>query len=728
MHAATGAHTPALKQSCIPAHRMPAPMPMPQQKCMDDADATQPPALHCEETLSEAIERATILSTPPDSGAWLRPSPQGPMKLNAERWQHWGETPDGAAGPVDWKLRTQPAPAQHPNHPSALQHAAELCKMIDQFIACGMVEMLPPGTRQEDFVTHINPFGARVKPNGTIRMLCDSSITGVNASMEQLPLSLPTVESIAAMVRPHHVLGKRDLSNGFYHCVLSNDARRLMGFRHPATGQIGRWVVLPQGATQSPAIFCAVTEAAARIFNRLFQQQGIKAFTVVYVDDYIIIADNHDHLVSAFAAMDAEAALLGLEFNPAKDVGRDAPLAEVEVLGLLINPSKLEIRLPESKRLKYAQTLADFKSQFAQAQSAPRKALEQLAGKLVYASRCTKWGMLFLQEVFDCLFPGMPPHPPRVILTNGVWSDLAFWEHALGDGFAAWGGIKQRMLSIREVTPTEFPTQIYSDASTSYGMGGVKDDEILSLPWPEDLKSNHIGTLELEAAYQVLSHWAHDLRGQHVLLWIDNTQALSAINKGASRIPECRAILHKLARLGLQYGFEVRAKYIKSKDNPADAPSRGVARTTTQDWTFRHFARFNNPPAVVDCCAAEDGYNAQPGCTEWYSATRPVQDHVDQLVGKVLWANIPFAIIGSVIDTLVAAWRKDPLKTLVTVVVPEWQDAGWYRKYLRRHKPLFHLLHRYPAGSRVFLKKNTFKPAPPCPFPLLVLRLGSRTH
>ena len=255
-------------------------------------------------------------------------------------------------------------------------------------------------------------------------------------------------------------------------------------------------------------------------------------------------------------------------------------------------------------------------------------------------------------------------------------------------------------------------------------MGAIKGLDVLTERCPQDMADEHIGYLELLAIHRALVHWRHELHGRSVVVYTDNTQALAAVNKGAARAPKTREVLHSIAKLGLQFKFQLRAVHVKGKENPADAPSRGKAPTTTQDWTFRYFARFNQPKAQVDCCAAEDGYNVQQGCTEWYSAARPVQQHVPQLAGKVLWANVPFAIADSVLDAIVQAWEVDPVRTVATVVVPEWPTAGWYRKYIRRKKPIFRLLHRYPAGSRIFLKKNSLQPAGPCPFPVLVLRLG----
>jgi hypothetical protein len=116
----------------------------------------------------------------------------------------------------------------------------------------------------------------------------------------------------------------------------------------------------------------------------------------------------------------------------------------------------------------------------------------------------------------------------------------------------------------------------------------------------------------------------------------------------------------------------------------------------------------------------------QRGCTTWFSAARPVQDNTDALVGKVLWANPPFQQIGPILQTIVAAWQKDPINTVATVLVPEWPEASWYRQYLRRKRPVFRILHRFPAQSKLFFWKNSRIAAPPTKFPMLIIRLGSR--
>jgi hypothetical protein len=694
--------------------------------CIDAPDFCGGPysGFESDPIFSDAIDKASTISHTPT--VWIPPSTT--MKLLAERWKSFGERPAGAMAPVDWVwLNGMPARTSHPNHKSAQDCAAQLGEQLDSCETMGMIEYCPEDMDPAQFVHNVLPLGARVKSNGSVRMLVDPSLPGVNQAMADLPCDLPCVEDIFKTVEKGDCLGKRDLENSFFHCVLSETARRHMGFRHPVTGRLARWVVLPQGTKQSPAIFCAVSTAAARIFNRLFETHGIRARCIVYVDDFICVAKSHGDMRAAFDVMDSEAEQLGLVFNPSKDLGKDQPLHEIEALGLLLNSDTLTLSLPESKRISYRSEVSDFVAAYRSSPTCPRKPLEKLVGKLVYACRVCTWGYLFIQEILDQLYPvGMYPPPRTVTLTEGVWHDLRFWDSALGDAFPTWMGVMQHMVGKKEVhvDPTNFSTTLYTDASGGWGVGGIFGHEVMSQRWQRDVSGEHIGALELEALYEALHHWRHDLAHQTVLARMDNVQAVSAINKGASRKPALRATLLKIALMGLEFKFQVRARHVKGVDNPADAPSRGKQPARTQDYTFSEFHRFNTHKAQVDCCAAASGYNVQPGCTEFYSTAKPVQDHVPDLVGKVLWANVPFISAGLVLDAIVAAWRVDPVNTMATCVVPDWPTASWYRKYLRRRKPLFRVVHRYPAGCRVFFYRDTQKLAPSSKFDILVIRIG----
>ena len=59
------------------------------------------------------------------------------------------------------------------------------------------------------------------------------------------------------------------------------------------------------------------------------------------MDDFIFIADTHADLLKACALVEDESALLGLSWNPDKDIGKSVPLHAAEILGLTIDTSTM---------------------------------------------------------------------------------------------------------------------------------------------------------------------------------------------------------------------------------------------------------------------------------------------------------------------------------------------------------------------------------------------------
>jgi hypothetical protein len=92
--------------------------------------------------------------------------------------------------------------------------------------------------------------------------------------------------------------------------------------------------------------------------------------------------------------------------------------------------------------------------------------------------------------------------------------------------------------------------------------------------------------------------------------------------------------------------------------NPADAPSRGAP--AAQEFIFIKAGEFNNPPANVDAWVCSNQVPSLQGCTLSFSASNPIWNNVDQILGQVVWASPPFPHIMAVMQALVAAWVKDP--------------------------------------------------------------------
>ena len=199
-------------------------------------------------------------------------------------------------------------------------------------------------------------------------------------------------------------------------------------------------------------MFCQVTEAAANISNMLFKHHQITASTLVYVENFLIVADNFAALVTAFRIMDVEAGLLGLEFNPQNDAGLESPQAQIQFLEMTVRADLGDIVLPENKKIKYQAHLTEFVLEFEHQPAIPRKPVEKLVGELsckVYAfwlSLFAKYFWCFVWPCWRCI--ALTSHANLLILgracflvTSFTDSKCPIWRHharnALPSNFGA---------------------------------------------------------------------------------------------------------------------------------------------------------------------------------------------------------------------------------------------------------------------------------------------------
>ena len=255
-----------------------------------------------------------------------------------------------------------------------------------------------------------------------------------------------------------------------------------MGFQHPQMGRVGRWLVLPFGAAQSPAIFCEMTQAAADIFNRQLKYRGIAAETLVYVDDFLIIAHSHEDVRKAFDVMDEIGDELGLTLGFDKDVGGDAPCQALEFLGFWLDALTGELTLPGDKAEKYSLAVSAVRGRADWSDTLPRKQLEKCIGQLCFVARVTEWGFLFLQNAFDATYSPFGVNGP-VAVTDGLIADLDFWVDILEDEKSLWQGVDRFFCAETELVQSLADAQIFTDASTSVGWGAVFQGTRILGPW-----------------------------------------------------------------------------------------------------------------------------------------------------------------------------------------------------------------------------------------------------
>jgi hypothetical protein len=370
--------------------------------------------------------------------------------------------------------------------------------------------------------------------------------------------------------------------------------------------------------------------------------------------------------------------------------------------------------LPPAKAVVYREGLEAFYNKFVGDASVPLHELDQLSGRLSFVTRLCRWGKAALGCVYAAL-SGTGHIRRRERKGRLAAVDAAFWEsdapfwldflRAVEDG--QFPGVSQW-----QVAPDEREMRLLAhhkpqtDASGSWGAGGVWDYESYARRWGEVEKDWHISWKELQAICWAVERWAADWAGQRVLVETDNTAAMAYVNRGGGRVPGGREIMRRIMRVCLLHQIDLRAVHIPGVLNvPADLQSRGKGKPTTSDYMFRRYESYNSPPHQVDAACSHDGLNRQPGTELWFSAgANSFLEHWADAAGLRIWCNPPFELIGEFMEAVHRAWLLNP-KTSCTMVVPDWNTASWHRWALQRRDSVWRTVDRI-SGSEPLYWRN----------------------
>jgi hypothetical protein len=221
---------------------------------------------------------------------------------------------------------------------------------------------------------------------------------------------------------------------------------------------------------------------------------------------------------------------------------------------------------------------------------------------------------------------------------------------------------------------------LHTDASTfAWGAvldewGGAKRAEARGYFGPAD-KALHITAQELLAVLYGVDAFAEELRGHSVAVYIDASSVEWALRRGSSRSAVLMPMVRKAWIRWAELGLQVFIRPVRSKENPADAPSRFIDRSDwklhpdcfemlSQRWGSHDF----------DLFATETNRQVPRFCTRWPS---PLARAVDAFA--ISWAAEGRSWINPPWDLIPRVLRKLRLEgAAATVVAPRWLSASWW--------------------------------------------------
>ena len=224
----------------------------------------------------------------------------------------------------------------------------------------------------------------------------------------------------------------------------------------------------------------------------------------------------------------------------------------------------------------------------------------------------------------------------------------------------------------------EYSLEIFSDASLS-GWGAVCGSTQVNGFWTETEKQCSINYLELKAAFFGLKSFTKNISNVRILLRIDNTTAISYINRmGGIQFENLNKITRDIWQWCEARKIWIFASYIRSKENyEADKESRKLQPETEYELSFAfNDIKCNLGSPTIDLFASRTNRK----CKRFISWKQDREsESVDALT--ISWRNIffyafpPFSLILKVLRKI----RSDKAEGIV--VVPNWPAQPWYPNF-----------------------------------------------
>lgn len=290
----------------------------------------------------------------------------------------------------------------------------------------------------------------------------------------------------------------------------------------------------------------------------------------------------------------------------------------------------------------------------------------QLIGTLIAACPAVRYGWLYTKILERQKYIFLKQHgsfEAKVELPTIILDDLHWWNKNI------------HKLSSPIKNPN-YAMEIYTDASRT-GWGAYCNGSRVNGAWKESELQFHINYLELISIFLALKCFARDCSNCAILLRVDNTTAISYINRmGGIQFPHLNSLSRDIWQWCESRQLWLFASYINTKDNvEADEESRRInpdAEWELSGTAFNYIVKKLGVPQI-DLFASRT--NAK--CHEYVSWKQdPDAVSVDAFTicwnEKFFYAFPPFSLLLNCIQKII----QD--KATGILVFPMWPAQAWY--------------------------------------------------
>ena len=444
-----------------------------------------------------------------------------------------------------------------------------------------VLEVLIPQLLQKGAIVQCSPVSGQfispifLEPKAGVGFRLILNLKRLNAFIIPEHFKLEDYRTACWLVSPGCFMAKLDLRDAYYLVSVHPEFRKFLRFRF--RGQLYKFTCLPFGLCTAPYTFTKLLRPVVASLRA----KGL--ISVIYLDDFLLIGTSREECIRNVEITCASLFRLGFLFSA--DKCQFPPATSCCYLGFTFDSVSMTLSVPTEKEL----ALKSLVTQMRRKSSCSIREFARFLGSL---SACCpaipySWAYTkqFERDKYLALLCNNNNYEARMTLYPRP-TEFDWWESRLG-------------VSSMPLRLPPFVREIFSDASLT-GWGAECQGHSTRGFWSEAERSLHINQLELLAALFSLKSFSKDLFNARVLLRLDNTTAISYINRmGGVQFPHLNAIALDIWQYCESKKLTVFASYIRSADNSvADAESRARGRRQNTNFPRKPSVKLSLPWAV----------------------------------------------------------------------------------------------------------------------------------
>ena len=497
----------------------------------------------------------------------------------------------------------------------------------------------------------LSPYFLVPKPDGTHRFILN--LKKLNEFIDTDHFKIEDLKMATSLISKFDYLGNVDLQDAYFSIPIHKVSRKFFRFRFK--GKLMQFTCLAFGFSKSPYIFTKVLKPVMAYLRAL----GL--YSVIYLDDILCIGSSVENCKFNLEYTVNFLQWLGFVVNFKKC--NLVPSWKCKFLGFNLDTYDLSLRLPEDKRAKLINLIDNFISKSV----CSIAELAQIIGKLISACPAVQYGMLYTKilesEKISALVNNHYNYNAKITIPKIIIPDLIWWRDNLVEAF--------------RIFKTPEPIKIIFTDASDLGWGATDGTNEIFGFWSNTDVLHHINYKELLTVKLALISLTKNITNAHVLLRVDNTTAISYVNKmGGVKYKKYSKLARQIWQLAEVRKLTLSASYISSRENK-DADRLSRLANPDAEWQLSAYAFsevvsvFGQPEVDLFATRLNKKCNLY---VSWFPDKEAMQIDAFTLKWNSLnfYAFPPFVLVLRVLVKI----RDDRARGII--VVPNWPNQLWF--------------------------------------------------